>query len=58
MRPLVGGLLVVFALGDKFRRDVVSAKVGIGEGCRFTLAIFAGYRDSCDCGRFSAFRLI
>jgi hypothetical protein len=37
---------VFFALGDVFRRDVVSAKVGIGEVCRITLAIFAGYSDS------------
>jgi hypothetical protein len=37
---------VFFALGDVFRRDVVSAKVGIGEVCRISLAIFAGYSDS------------
>jgi hypothetical protein len=37
---------VFFALGDVFRRDVVSAKVVIGEVCRISLAIFAGYSDS------------
>jgi hypothetical protein len=36
----------------------VSAKVGIGEGCRFTLALFADRSDSASGDKFHGIPLI